>query len=273
MKIMTVAECFKNLYLGFFIGIAMLIPGVSGGTIAVLLGIYDTLLSAVSHFFKNIKYNLLLLGSMAIGGLLGFGIAARLIAGLLTFAYQETLYFFIGTILGGIITLYMNKSGETKKVNIPMLIFGMIVVMLIECLPNDILNYSGSSLLIQFIILLAVGILLAVALILPGVSFSMMLVIAGIYKEFIVAVKTFDFRFLMPLMFAVLFGVIVCAKLLSKFMEERPNLCESMILGFILASIGEMYPGFPMGVKLVWCVMLMATGFCFSWLASVLCRK
>lgn len=83
----------KRLLTGFAIGMAMTVPGVSGGTVAVICGIYDELLYAVSDFFKNVKYNLILLSEYLFSGLIGFFSMANVISFFLRCCYQPTMFF------------------------------------------------------------------------------------------------------------------------------------------------------------------------------------
>ncbi len=268
--LVTIQNYLKNIMLGIIIGISMLVPGVSGGTIAVIFGIYDELLEAVGNILKRFKHSMFLLSSVALGMLLGFIAAARLISMLLQRAYQPTLYFFMGTILGGVfVLLRQNHTSENKKINYPMLFVGVLIVIGMQLIPEDFAFQSASGVLAQFFMLIFIGLLLAVALILPGISFSMMLVVVGIYTRFITAIETFDWRYLLPIAFSTLFGLLVLSKLLYLFLKNYPTLCNSMIIGFVIASLGEVYPGMPMGAGLVLCIALLCAGFALSWFAVV----
>ena len=100
---------------GFIIGSSMSVPGVSGGTMAILLGIYDRMIQAVSHFFKDIKGNTLYLGKICVGGVLGLFSLAFVIKALLEKFPIPVSIFFLGAVIGGIPALY--KKTKEQKIN------------------------------------------------------------------------------------------------------------------------------------------------------------
>lgn len=103
---------------GAAIGIAMLVPGVSGGTMAIILGVYDDLIHSVSSFFKDIKKNFIFLFYIAIGGIIGVLAFSKLIEYALDNFRYPTMYFFIGIVIGGIPVLYQkvdNSKGQVKN--------------------------------------------------------------------------------------------------------------------------------------------------------------
>ena len=95
---------------GMVIGISNVIPGVSGGTMAVVLGIYDKLISTINQFFKDWKKNIFFLGEIAIGAGLGIILFSKLITSLLTNNPEPTNFFFIGLILGSFPMLYRSET-------------------------------------------------------------------------------------------------------------------------------------------------------------------
>ena len=123
------------------VGASMLVPGVSGGTMAILLGIYDDIIHAVSTLTQNPKKNLLLLGKFLLGSLLGIGLFARLVGYLVETYPFPMLYFFLGAVAGGLPTLY--KKAQIEKFNPLYLLYivgGFVIVWLISLLPKDLVN-------------------------------------------------------------------------------------------------------------------------------------
>jgi len=269
---MKIGKMIRNGVYGAVIGICMLIPGVSGGTIAVLLGIYDDLLSAMAALFSEFKNSIVFLTSVGMGGLFGAAIMSRLIGFLLNQAPFFTTYFFMGIILGGI---GMMKSGrqEREKVDVLMLIFGVVIVCSLRFLPVDVFDNVEDTLWIRFVIMLVMGVLLGAALILPGISFSMTLVFLGIYEEFMRAVAEFDLRYLLPIIFSTLFGIIVLSKALSRFIRKCPGKCHSMIMGFVIASLVELFPGFPPVQSALFSIISLLLGFLISLLAVYFIKR
>ena len=99
-------EKLKLVIKGFVIGIANIIPGVSGGTLAITLGIYEDLINAISHFFTNFKKNLEFLILLGIGAVLSILTLSKLINFSLTKFPVPTTLFFIGLIVGGVPLIY-----------------------------------------------------------------------------------------------------------------------------------------------------------------------
>ena len=262
-----------NVFLGFVIGVSMLVPGVSGGSIAVLLGIYDDLLCAVSELTKDFRKNFMLLISVALGGVLGFFVMAKSFRMLLESAYIQMLYLFLGIIICGVILQWKYTVKEFGRVGIPMVLFGVLAVLLLRLLPQELLSFPGASVFLRFVLFVFTGLLLGGALILPGVSFSLMLVILGIYDEFVAAVEQLDFRFLFPLALCTLFGVIVLSKVLHGFLKRSPLQCHSLILGFVLASLVEVYPGLPPKENGVMCALLLILGIVAPMLLDCLFKR
>lgn len=261
---------FCRVGIGYLIGIAMLVPGVSGGTIAVILRVYDELLNSVSNLLRDFNRNIVILFEYGAGGLLGFVSMAGVVSFLLYSAIQPTMYFFIGTILGG---LFLISRGKSIKIRALPVLIGIVIVTLLQFVPEGILNYAGENIILRMSALIITGILLAAALILPGVSFSLMLVIIGIYPRFLSAVKEFDVLYLLPIVLCTLAGVFALAGVMSNFMNRFPSICNSLIFGFVLASVGQLYPGFPAGWGLIICTIMLAGGFVCSWGISVIFSK
>ncbi len=258
---MNIRKYLLNIFYGFLIGVCMLVPGVSGGSIAVLLGIYDELLEATACVLSRFRKSIFSLSSVAVGGMAGFVSMAGVIGALLKSAPFLTIYFFMGTIIGGIVLTIFSKEGRKIEVSIPMIVLGVGAVLLLKFVPDGALYYMGGSVWIRFLIMIVAGLFLGAALILPGVSFSMTLMTLGIYEKFLSAVHGFDLMFLLPIAFATIFGVIVLSKLLLRFMKNCPKLCDSLILGFVIASVAELFPGIPQGGALLFCLLIGVLGF------------
>lgn len=257
---MKVKKYFSNVIFGFIIGFCMLIPGVSGGSVAVLLGIYDDLLQAVSKLFTQFKKSFMILSSVAIGGLLGFVLMAKLAKFLLKYAMYPTIYFFIGLILGGILAKIVEYKISKIGFHFPVMILGAGIVFLLKFIPYDLVEYNDASLWVRFIIMILAGLMLGGALILPGISFSMTLMTLGLYESFLKAIDKLDVGVLFPIIFSTIFGTIVLSNFLSHFMRKLPNQCNSLILGFVIASMLEMFPGIPKGSEIYVCLLFMILG-------------
>lgn len=226
---------------GGIIGATMIVPGVSGGTMAIILGIYDRLISAVSSFHKNVKENVLFLTLFAIGAGCGFYLFATPVSWLLDNFEFPTICFFILIVLCGIPTI--GKKSGIQKIDfeaLTYLIFGALLVTAISRTPSNVFQSVadvGSGFWLR---LFLSGTAAAVALILPGISFTHFLLILGLYESLLDAVKNIQLTFLLPLGLGVIVGVLSLSKLLEHLMEKYPKQTYLMILGFIVGSVGDM---------------------------------
>lgn len=254
----AVKKYFITLIKSFIIGASMSIPGVSGGTMAILLGTYDELIASVNSVAKLKFKKLLFLVVFAVGGLLGFVLLADRIEWLKNMYEKPVLFFFIGAVLGGVPLLI--KKSEVKAFSWRVIVYpvlGIVVLWLITLLPSGLFQPDLSSGFSAYLVLFLAGVLLSVPLVLPGISFSLMLVVLGLYNPLINSLKTFDLRFFIPLGIGLVLGILVTTNLLEKAMKRFPQETYLIILGFVLASLADLFPGIPSGVEIPICLVLM----------------
>lgn len=247
---------------GVIIGGTMLVPGVSGGSMAMILGIYDRLISAVSSFAKHKKENLAFLVIFSLGGILGILVFANPLLRLIERYPMPMLYFFLGAVAGGI-PLIVKQSGAKRLSwrSCLYLILGLLVVSLFAFIPSGSFQSEMNAGPASFLLLAAAGVISAAALVLPGISISYLLLLMGIYDEMMRAVSEFYLPFLLPLAAGLVLGILLITKGLEYAMTRHPHPTYFIILGFILGSIGELFPGIPSGGELVLCILTLAAGF------------
>ncbi|MEG0919388.1 MAG: DUF368 domain-containing protein [Anaerovoracaceae bacterium] len=245
----------KIIY-GTIIGGSMLIPGVSGGTTAILLGIYDDLISTVSGFRKSIKKNGLSLIQYSIGGILGMLLLSRVMLHLISNWELPIMFFFIGAIIGSLPPLYSKaKLPKLKLPNVIACLFGTLISLSLFYLPANIFKLSYDFTLINLLLLLAIGVILAIALVLPGISASYVLLMLGLYKETLYSIKTFNLAVLVPLGLGTLLGIFLVTNILEHFMSKHPQFTYMVIIGFMFGSIVQVFPGVPSGITIVYCLL------------------
>jgi len=231
---------------GVAIGVAMLIPGVSGGTMAIILGVYDELIHSVSSFFKDIKKNFVYLINIAIGGIIGVLAFSKLVEYALDNFRHPTMYFFIGIVIGGIPVLYQKVDNSKEQVkNWLYFGFGFIIVLVMSIYNGTIVNLANSTGVLQFIFLFIAGIVISIALILPGISTSFMLLVLGMYDITIKAINNLYISYLAPIAIGLVFGTFATAKILENAMKRKPSQTYMLILGFVAGSIIPVFPGLP----------------------------
>lgn len=230
---------------GFFVGIANIIPGVSGGTLAITLGIYEELIEAISHFFKKIKSNIKFLIPIGIGAFTAIVIGSRIIEISLEKYTLPTLLFFTGLILGGMPMLFgkIKKNIKPSYALIFLATFALVIGIMFLKTGNNVvlvdLNAWG------YFKLFLVGMIAAATMIIPGISGSFMLMVMGYYEPIINAINEFtsfnnlwnNFWILMPFGIGVLLGIIVIAKIIEFLFQKFEVPTYFGIIGFVLASL------------------------------------
>lgn len=251
----------SNIIKGFIIGSSMLIPGVSGGTMAIILGIYDELIHAVSSFKENVKKNSILLGKYGLAGMMGIMLLSGPMLEAVTRWNKPMMFLFLGAIIGSIPSLYHKATVfRMKPVNIGAMFGGLLIAYLITLFPEGMLTLDSYSAFISRGVLFIGGIFIAVALVLPGISASYVLLMLGIYDQTLMAIKSLNISFLLPLTLGVLVGIYLTAGILEREMNKHPQFTYMLIIGFMLGSLLEVAPGIPSGIELLACMGTFSTG-------------
>lgn len=257
-----------NAAKGFFIGISLLIPGMSGGTMAIILGIYDDLIHAVSSFFKNVRANTILLFTVGAGAVLGIFGFSHIISAILERFEIPTIYFFMGVICGGIPVLWHKIRPKDTSLRTPIRVtdwvwggVGLAIALLMMLRPGKLVDLAAHEGILAFVVLVIVGVFVAIALILPGISTTFFLLTLGLYERTLGAVKALDIAFLLPLLLGALIGTIATTKVLENLMQRHPNPTYLAILGFVVGSVAQVFPGIPAGWEILTSLLALAVGF------------
>lgn len=263
-----------NVLKGFIVGASMLVPGFSGGTMAMILGIYDKLISSLSgvlsfsknenYFIKN-KSNFLMLILFSIGALLGMVIVAKPLSAIIEKFFTISCFFFMGAALGGFNAVYnKTKSYKFNFISVIYIILGAALVYLISMIPEGFFSDSENnrSKNFTYFLLVVAGFVSAIALILPGISVSYMFLLLGIYRETINAVQSFYIPYLIPLSFGLILGIVLTTKILEYWMEHHVKSSYLIISGFVLGSIMQVFPGLPKNsIEWVLCPLLFVSAY------------
>lgn len=259
---------------GFIIGGTMLVPGVSGGSMAMILGIYGDLISAVSNFFKSARKNFSYLLVFSIGAVGGMILVSKSILTLLELHRMPVLYFFIGAVIGGIPVI--TKACGLKQLNlksIAYILIGVILVLSLTLIPKGLFNPSNINSFQGSIMLLAAGFFSAIALILPGISVSFVLLVLGIYEEIINAIDQMNVPYLIIVVIGLALGIILTTRILEYAMTHYKTATYLIILGFVLGSVLPMFPGTaPTGINIIICPISLFLGIVFVRVLSLLDR-
>ncbi|MDD4203476.1 MAG: DUF368 domain-containing protein, partial [Candidatus Omnitrophica bacterium] len=265
---------------GMVIGVANIIPGVSGGTLAVVLGIYDKLIEAISNLFsrpEKRKEYIIFLATVFVGAGSAIVLLANLMNYLLASHYNLTLFAFMGLIAGGIPAIWRAHSDMKPSVGrLISFLIGIALVMIPALLGSEtkataMVSNSGNLEfgLTGYIFLVFAGFMAGGGMIVPGISGSFILVLMGQYAVIISAIKGFVVA---PLLFVgagAAAGILVFSKIIEAALKKAPSGTYYFILGLVIASLCVVFPGMPMSVKTALAsVTVFSTGAVLAYIMS-----
>lgn len=263
---------FLNLFIkGIFVGVANVIPGVSGGTIAVVLRIFDEMIDAINNFYKDFKKYSLFLIPLGLGALVGIGIFSKLIEFCLENYSLPTNLFFIGLVVGSIPLIY-GKAAE-KKVKKWYFLVSAVSFLIVagislikepeDTTVNSVLNFSA------VIEIFLGGIIASSAMVIPGISGSFVMVLLGLYNTIITSIsgfinkvgeafvylsegKTFleclkhvvisdETIILVTAGIGIVIGIVIISKIIALLFEKAFSVTYFAILGLIFGSIFSIF--------------------------------
>lgn len=274
----------KDIFRGVAIGIANIIPGVSGGTLMVSMGIYDEVICSVTGIFRHWKESVKMLLPYAVGMAAGIVGLSFVISWLFAEYPFQTAMLFIGLIFGGIPMLLAKVAGRRPNVAellVFAVFFGLIVWMQFWGEGSEkVLSVTPGTMATLFFI----GALAAATMVIPGVSGSMLLMSLGYYtpiidhiNAFVIAVVTLDFGtvwycmgILVPFGVGVLLGIFLIAKLVEYLLKRQERLTYFAILGLVAASPVAVLSGMDAGavnaLVLIAGTAMFGAGLLLSWL-------
>ena len=241
----------KKIIAGIAIGIANVIPGVSGGTIAVVFGVYSDLIGAASLDIKTIKANFKIY--LCLFG--GIGLGVLLFARLFKIVYErfpiQTNFFFIGLIVGSIFIIFEfvrekeQKSSFKTASKILWFFIGLSIMLALYFFKGAAASSTAAVETLSlgsFIFLFLAGFVGAAAMVIPGISGSFLLLIIGAYYTVIKAITELNIPVLIPVGLGILAGIILSARLIGFLMEKFPKITYAFILGLVAGSIRHILP-------------------------------
>ncbi len=263
----------KNLYRGLIMGTSDVIPGVSGGTIAVLLGIYDRLIAAINGIFtKDWKKHFGFLIPLGIGIVTAIFLLANVIEWLFEHYPGPTRFFFLGLILG-VLPFLFHKADVKHSFRVShyvLLVIGIgIVASMAFFNPNEgevIENITFST----YIFLFVSGMMGSSAMIIPGISGSFMLLLLGSYTTIISAISNLQLDIIIVTGSGIAVGILVMSKIIHFFLENYFTATFAIIIGLVIGSVFVIFPGFPTSIPLA---IVSVAAFAVGLLAAYILGK
>ena len=239
----------RVFFCGIMMGIADAIPGISGGTIALLLGIYEELIGSISNFninlFKNLKKKGIKYCWNKINGNFLLSLISGVLLSLVSFVkifsiliqkYPLFIWsFFLGLILATLFVINRNINKWNIVNFILSFIFAFLTILL------SIINPSISENINLFYILIC-GIIASSAMILPGISGSLILVILGVYTLIINALNNLEYNIILVFLIGCLIGIINFSKIIKWLFHNYRDYTFSIMLGLVIGSIYTVWP-------------------------------
>lgn len=232
----------SKLLAGVLIGVGCILPGASGGVIAVSFGLYRPMLDAVLHFFQAPKRHARFLLPLGLG--IGAGIVAGAVglSGAMAHCERLMLFLFTGLILGGVPDLLV--EAQQQEAFRPSWLLSLAAGVL-TALPLCMLGGAGTAVQrLSALQAFLTGVLEGVGTVVPGVSTSFVLIRLGWYQAYLSAVSGLDIARLAPIVCGFALSAFACMKGVQTLFERQPGHACCAVLGFLLVSVALVFPGF-----------------------------
>ncbi|EZH65934.1 hypothetical protein DH09_13995 [Bacillaceae bacterium JMAK1] len=268
----------KNIWKGMAMGMVETVPGVSSSTIAMLVGIYERVIGSISDLTtKRYRQGALFLIPVGIGILIGFFLSIQVVEYFLLHYTIPTHFLFIGLVIGMLPFIWesgqqhiKNKSTTPYK---PIQFVVMIVFFMALVLLNTVLDYDKTVMTdlvwTDYLFLFFAGWLASTALVLPGISGALILMILGAFYTAVDAITSFNLDVIIAVGAGVVIGVLITSKLVRYLITHRRQSTYAGIVGLLAGSIIVLYVGVPETIgQFVASGMMLIGGFLFSYIIS-----
>jgi putative membrane protein len=271
-------EILKLLSIGLALGILVVIPGLSTGTMAVVFNVYDRLIGIITPNVKKIISEWKFWLPLLIGGAVGLAFISKVVTVMYDKYPFPITWFFIGVITGSLPLLYgrmktsLKPSSKTLRAFTPticaVLALAVMIVMAVFNPNEGITVYTQISPYL-FILLVLAGIFSAIAMIIPGISGAFLLLVIGLYRTVIQSIKDFNIPLLIPLAIGILAGLLAGAALVRFLLSKAPAETYGAVLGLVAGSIVVLFPsGSLEGVMVIISSVCFLAGAVISFLLS-----
>lgn len=265
---------------GGAIGIGNIIPGVSGGTIAVIVGIYDKLIKSISNLFKQRdkkRDDLIFLIIVFTGALASIFLLSNVIGFLLQNYSNLFMFFLIGLILGSISSIIkMRRNIKFSFSTFTSFIIGVSIPILLTIFvvktPASVKSFSNLN-LYNYLFLFITGIMAGGTMVVPGISGALIMVLFGQYSTVIFSVENLLFIPLSFLALGIVIGIFGFVKLIDMLLNRFSSLTLYCIIGLVLGSCYKIFPGFSKGVILLFQFLIFVIGLSLSIILNRFSKK
>lgn len=260
----------QELIKGIIIGIAKIIPGLSGAVLMISFNLYDRAIYAITNFFENPKKHFLFLANLSLGVVIGIVLFSKVISYFLTRYYLYTTMLFLGLIIGGIPVIKTKITKTTTNYIFIILSFFLMTLLTISNPTNHyIIKHNSIDLLVFF----TAGFLEAIGTVLPGISSTALLMLIGVYDSYIVTLSNAlnisllaeTLYFIIPFSGGLLIGIIVISILVNYLFKSYQSQTFALILGISLSTvlmlIVRLFPYITSPVSFLISLILLFVGY------------
>lgn len=239
---------------GFIVGIGAILPGVSGGSLCYVFGIYDQILDVLSNPLKGLKKHWKMLMFVILGGGLGFVGFAGITNWLLKLNESVVLCVFVGLIVGTLPDIWKDAGKEGRnKFSFISLGVSFVAITAIFYAFENIWKLTIQPTTVGWLVC---GLLWGLSFIIPGFSSSTLLLFFGIYEKMSEGISTLDFGVLIPLGCAMLATLLLFSKVMKLVFDKFYSVVSHCVLGFVVATTLMILPSF----NVVWYNILIYIG-------------
>ena len=250
----------EKMLAGVIMGIGGILPGVSGGIMAVAMGLYRKMLDAVYYFFRAPWENFLFLLPLGIGGVIGLVGTSQILGILLDRFRTPIMYLFIGLVLGGVPSLY--KEGvKADRFRPKYLVATAVGALMIYALAMVNPDEGGVDLALNPFTAGLCGGIIALGTVIPGISTSFLLIFLGIYDEMLGALNSFNIPLILCTGIGMALVALLLIRLVKKMFDRFPSYTYFGVMGFLATSVILIFPGLRTGWHILVDFALLAGGF------------
>ncbi len=256
----TVIEWLLRVMKGVFIGTGFILPGVSGGALAAIFGLYERMISFMAHLSRDFKENVLFFIPVGIGMLLGIVLLSYPLGYFLEYYPAPTMWLFIGTILGTFPSLWREAGKEGREIKHIAVMMTALVAGLAFLLFGA--NMFDGQVAQNFVTWMIAGAIIALGILIPGLSPSNFLLYMGMYGAMVEAFKRLDLTVIIPIAIGGLTCILLLSKVVDMLFKRAYAVLFHIILGVVIASTLMIIPKDYnyLGVGFLICALTCAAG-------------
>lgn len=244
MKSQSTKKILYRMLCGFFLGISVIAPGVSGSVMAVMMGIYDDLINIISNPFKDFKRNFIYLFPMGVGAVLSVAILIQALRLLFENFPIPAFLLFVGLIAGSLPAVFKEANdGLIKKRHIVAIICAFAFALTIGIIAKSEFTLSMNTNNIYYLSIC--GAIAGITSMIPGMSVSMVLMTLGVYTPLLEAASDFEFITILPVGICFVIGMVMFSKLTKLIFKKYRSIAYYMVFGFMTGTIISIFPGLP----------------------------